>query len=112
MFNRRVVSTLAALALATAVGAQQFEKLPEPESPLLVAFKDGSWFEVRTLENKGLAILYTEMGGSLISAPTQVVDWETTMAVNEAMVTLARVRFAGSDGYTHSQVAMALDEAV
>jgi len=82
---KELVSLGLALLVPLIGAAQTFEKLPEPESPMVIVLQGGAWYQVRQLEEQGPAFVYMEMGGSLISAPKQVVDVETTEAVNDAL---------------------------
>lgn len=77
------------------------EVLPEPSTPLVVIFKAGNWDQVRTLELRGGAVLYTQMSGSFMSAPKKMVDVEATEEVNAAMEVLQEDCDDGFRGPTH-----------
>ncbi len=48
-------------------------------------FRNGRIKSNRQLEDKGGAALYMEVAGNLISAPKQLLDWESTEKVNNAL---------------------------
>lgn len=81
---RRVGSLLSVLLVAGMVAAEV--EIPEPASPLVVVFKAGTYYRVRTFDVQEHAVLYTELGGSLMSAPRAIVDVEASQAVNAALL--------------------------
>jgi hypothetical protein len=86
IITRRVSKPLIGVLLGCLVSSVAGEEpLPTPEFPLIVAFNSSEFIRVRSIEDRGPAIVYMEMSGTLVSTPKLTIDMATTTVVNKAL---------------------------